>query len=146
MLNLKQVAKLANSNNEQERLEVRRKLQKQIRELVDFIKVYPKGEPYLKLLKYCDSPEEQKVLKSTKYAQESRSVTVCFKGGGEIAFGTDFRNGGMRRWWEKDAEGKFDQKTQKEIDGIRETHKSWREQRPSDEEIEEFLNSISDDD
>ena len=114
---LKNVVDKMNSIDEEIRLDVRRKLQKHILEIVKRIDVYPGGKAYKVLLENIHEEKEQKVsnLLKKNYMIKYRSVDINFRGGGVLSLVHDDETGGLKFHSEKTSEGKFTKKSLKTI-------------------------------
>ena len=95
LLTLKESIDKLTSAKDKKLIDMRRKLQKTIRELVEVIKVYPKGQNYLELQKEFDALDSASLSKDEKKKWNNRigrngryfrQAIVDFRGGGFLSF------------------------------------------------------------
>lgn len=102
----------------EERESIRRRLQREIRALVEKIDVYPHGQRYHRnkemLNTAPDLPDDLRdfFMNATgKNAKTWRSCVVQFRGGGSLAFGHDHNTNGLQPFLEIDEDGQIAQCT-----------------------------------
>ncbi|WP_163339378.1 recombinase family protein [Desulfopila sp. IMCC35008] len=106
------------SEDDTVRLSVRRKLQKNIKELVTEIKLYQAGKYYVEMFIEDDSfkhlVHENKAIHSRRMAQY-REAEIHFRAGGVMVLAHDYEKEGLRLAWETEEDNRITKKT---LDGL----------------------------
>jgi hypothetical protein len=110
--NLQEILAQLATSDKSKRLEIRRKLQKNILELVERVNVYPRGKAYKKLLEMQDDMPEKRVKNLYNHKMNTyRSAEFCFRAGGKLILNHNHETGGLKFGYETNEDGLFTDKS-----------------------------------